>query len=84
MWRLANPNRLWARAEDKNNVSLQGMEALETLASLGWLASQISAISLDKVDGRGLVFAEPARLRTLATHGYLSLIDSTYKTNQLE
>jgi hypothetical protein len=57
------------------------MEALETLASLGWLASQISAISLDKVDGRGLVFTEPARLRTLATHGHLSLIDSTYKTN---
>jgi hypothetical protein len=83
-WRLANPNRPWARVEDKNDVSLQGIEALETLASLGWLASQISAISLDKVDGRGIVFAEPARLRTLATHGHLSLIDSTHKTNQLE
>jgi hypothetical protein len=36
------------------------------------------------VDGRGIVFANPAHLSVLATHGYLSLIDSTHKTNQLE
>jgi MULE transposase domain len=84
MWRLANPNQLWARREDKNDVSLQGIEALETLANLGWLALQISAISLDKTKGRGIVFADSARLQTLATHGHLSLIDSTHKTNQLE
>jgi hypothetical protein len=83
-WRLANPNRLWAHRDVKNNISLQGIEALETLATLGWLASQISATSLDHVDGQGLVFADPARLRTLEAHGYLSLIDSTHKTNQLE
>jgi MULE transposase domain len=83
-WRLANPNQLWAHANVKNNVSLQGIEALETLASLGWLASQISATSLDHVDGRGIVFADPACLRTLEAHGYLSLVDSTHKTNQLE
>jgi len=83
-WRLANPNRLWAQIAVKDDVSIQGIEALETLASLGWLALQISAISLDKVDGRGIVFADPARLLTLAKHGYLSLIDSTHKTNQLE
>jgi hypothetical protein len=63
---------------------LQGIEALETLASLGWLVSQISTILLDHVDGQGLVFADPARLRTLETYGHLSLINSTHKTNQLE
>ena len=83
-WRLANPNRLWAHVSAKDDVSLQAMEALQTLVSLNWQASQISAISLDKVEGRGIVFADPARLRTLATHGHLSLIDSTHKTNQLE
>jgi hypothetical protein len=83
-WRLANPNRLWAIIDVKDDVSLQGSEALETLSSLGWKASQISATSLDHVDGRGLVFADPARLRTLEAHGHLSLIDSTHKTNQLE
>jgi len=83
-WRQANPNRLWAHANTKNDVSLQGLEAFETLASLGWLASQISATSLDHVDGRGLVFADPARLGILEAHGHLSLIDSTHKTNQLE
>jgi hypothetical protein len=83
-WRLANPNRLWAHANVENNVSLQGFEGLQTLASLGWLVSQISATSLDHVEGQGLVFADPARLRTLEAHGHLSLIDSTHKTNQLE
>jgi hypothetical protein len=83
-WRVANPNRLWAAADAKNDVSLQGFDALETLASLGWLASQISATSLDHVDGRGIIFADPARLPTLEAHGHLSLIDSTHKTNQLE
>ncbi|KAH9203596.1 hypothetical protein DL95DRAFT_501919 [Leptodontidium sp. 2 PMI_412] len=83
-WRLANPNRLWAVASAKNNVSLQGVEAIETLAGLGWLVSQVSATSLDHVDGRGLSFADPARLSTLEAHGHLSLIDSTHKTNQLE
>jgi len=83
-WRLANPNRLWAVASAKDDVNLQGIEALEILASLGWLSSQVSATSLDHVEGRGLVFADPARLRTLEAHGHLSLIDSTHKTNQLE
>jgi hypothetical protein len=68
----------------KNDVSLQGIEAFETLASLGWKVSQVSATSFDHVDGRGLVFADPARLRILEAHGHLSLIDSTHKTNQLE
>ena len=81
MWRLANPNRLWAVAGVKDNVTLQGSEAFDTLASLGWKVSQISATSLDYVDGRGLVFADPARLRALEAHGHLSLIDSTHKTN---
>jgi hypothetical protein len=36
------------------------------------------------VEGRGIVFADPARLPMLKAHGHLSLIDSTYKTNQLE
>ena len=84
MWRLANPNKLWVNKSAKDDVNLQAIEALETLASLKWLASQISAISLDKVEGRGLVFADPARLQILTTHGHLTLIDSTHKTNQLE
>jgi hypothetical protein len=46
--------------------------------------AQVSAKSLDHVDGREIIFADPARLSVLATHGYLSLIDSTHKTNQLE
>jgi hypothetical protein len=83
-WRLANPNRLWVIADLKDDVSLQGSEALETLANLGWKVSQISATSLDHVAGQGLVFADPASLRTLEAHGRLSLIDSTHKTNQLE
>jgi hypothetical protein len=36
------------------------------------------------VEGRGIVFADPARLPTLKAHGHLSLINSTHKTNQLE
>jgi hypothetical protein len=39
---------------------------------------------LDKVNGQGIAFADPARLRMLTAHGHLSLIDSTHKTNQLE
>jgi hypothetical protein len=34
-WRLANPNRLWVVASAKDDVNLQGNEALEMLASLG-------------------------------------------------
>jgi hypothetical protein len=83
-WRLANPNKLWVQHSAKDDVNIQGLEALETLASLKWLACQISALSLDKTEGRGIVFADPARLSLLTTHGHLSLIDSTHKTNQLE
>ena len=39
---------------------------------------------MDKVPGVSLAFALPARLLRLTRHGYLSLIDSTHKTNQLE
>jgi hypothetical protein len=83
-WRLANPNRLWVSRDVKDDVNLQVMEALEALASLKWKVAQVNATSLDHVDSRGIVFADPARLSVLATHGYLSLIDSTHKTNQLE
>jgi hypothetical protein len=83
-WRLANPNTLWVAPDAKDDVGRQANEAIEALASLGWLASPISAILLDKVTGRGIVFASPSRLARLARHGYLTLIDSTHKTNQLE
>jgi hypothetical protein len=83
-WRLANPNELWASRDAKDDVGRQANEATESLASLGWLASPITAISLDKITGRGIVFASPHRLARLARHGYLTLIDSTHKTNQLE
>ena len=83
-WRLANPNELWASRDAKDDVGQQANEAMEALASLGWLASPISAISLEKVTGRGIVFASPDRLARLARYGHLTLIDSTHKTNQLE
>ena len=38
-WRLANPNRLWVHVSTKDDVSLQAMEALQTLVSLNWQAS---------------------------------------------
>jgi hypothetical protein len=82
-WRQANPYRVWASKDVKDDVSLQAIDALEKLTSLKWKVAQVSATSLDGEDGRGIVFADPARLRVLATHGYLSLIDSTHKTNQL-
>jgi hypothetical protein len=67
----------------KDDVNLQAIDALETLASLKWKVAQISATSLKNEEGRGIVFADPARLSALVTHGHLSLIDSTHKTNQL-
>lgn len=83
-WRLANPNQLWVKKDARDDVNLQASEALETLAILNWKVAQISAKSLRNEEGRGIVFADPARLDILATHGHLSLIDSTHKTNQLE
>ena len=63
---------------------MQAIDALEKLTSLNWKVAQVSATSLDREDDWEIIFADPARLRILATHGHLSLIDSTYKTNQLE
>ena len=83
-WRLANPNTLFVSRDAKDNVTLQVLEAFEQLSELKWVSSPIQAISLDKTKGRGIVFAQPARLDLLARFGYLSLIDSTHKTNQLE
>ena len=80
-WRLANPNALFASRADKDDVSVQALAAFETLDKLGWLSQPISAISLDKTPGRGIVFTLPARLERLSRYGYLSLIDSTHKTN---
>jgi hypothetical protein len=68
----------------KDDVSVQAIDALEELTSLNWKVVQVNATSLDGEDSRGIVFAEPARLRILATYRHLSLIDSIHKTNQLE
>jgi hypothetical protein len=81
---LANPNVLFATASDKDDVSVQALAAFEKLGELGWISEPVQAISLDKTPGRGIVFARSARLEFLSRYGYLSLIDSTHKTNQLE
>jgi hypothetical protein len=83
-WRTANPNALFATNADKDDVSIQARAAFDKLGELKWVSEPIQAISLDKVSGRGIVFAHPSRLKLLSRHGYLSLIDSTHKTNQLE
>jgi hypothetical protein len=83
-WRVANPNDLFVSRDAKDDVSLQVLDAFEKLSELKWVSLPVQAISLDKTPGRGIVFAHPDRLQRLSRYGYLSLIDSTHKTNQLE
>jgi hypothetical protein len=83
-WRLANPNALFVTRADKDDVSVQARATFEKLDELKWALEPVQAISLDGTSGRGIVFVHPTRLERLTRYGYLSLIDSTYKTNQLE
>ena len=83
-WRLAHPNALFVTALAKDDVSMQVREAFSKLEELHWVSAPVSAVSLDKVSGNGVVFAAPHRLPFLERHGYLTLVDSTHKTNQLE
>jgi hypothetical protein len=51
---------------------------------LGFQSRPIQAIRLDGDTSYGLVFACSHRLATLANRGYLTLFDSTHKTNILD
>ena len=83
-WRLANPNALFASRDATSDVGIQAKEAFEKLDSLQWLSALILALLLDDITGHGIVFAEPTRLGHLTRYGHLTLMDLTYKTNQLE
>lgn len=59
-------------------------EAIDILRTGGYTAEFLTAIrAIDGELSQGIVFGHPRRLETLRLRGYLTLADSTHKTNRL-
>ena len=57
------------------------LEACNLLIEQGWLFEQLQVVDSKKEERWGLVFAQPARLSTLARRGWFTQFDATHKPN---
>ena len=64
-----------------SNLKLDISESVSYLTEQGYL---VENFRVSQRSTKGIVFAHPEQLKKLERHGWLTLIDSTHKTNRYD